>query len=262
MTDKIVELDPATATTAQLQEMEADLDRAGQLIARLRAEWQREEREEVEAEKRFNLMVAAAERIHAQINDPNIAAEKKVSLNNSLAAMLPELENLKVELDRERQEADDAQQLLNEAEAAYQEKGAALKQAKKKLESASRELERAKIRKTAAEQRAEQAAAVAGLRQDGGGSNLNAALVAMERQAAALNGEAEADRLKASVLAKPQLGDSSDPNIADALRAVQSGAGLTDQSVGDRLAALTGRAPQQVLSAPTPAAEESRPHGS
>lgn len=249
VSDQIANHDPTTASLAQLQEMEADLDKAGRLIARLRQDATREEHEAVEAKRVFDLNVSAAERLQAQLRAPDATPERKQALTVSLNSLITSITNYKTSWDREQSEADDAHSILVEAEEAYTTKATALKAAKETLTGAKRELERSQIHKEQATQRAELAAQVAGLREDTVGG-LNGAVNSLQRITNANNQAAEAARMKANALRKPLAGSSDDPLIRDALTAAANPALDDARSLDERLAALTGRAPTLQLSAP------------
>lgn len=249
MVDAIVALDPKSASAAQLRVMEQDLDKAGVLLSRLRADFEREKREAVEARENYARRLAAAEHLNRQYANASDAAQKS-SLEQSLTNLVAQLETLKGEVDIEQREADEAEELVAEAEAAYREKAKALTEAKAQLERASRDMERAKIQQSRETDRANKAAEVAGLRA-GQGSALTVAVDAMKRQADEARSKAEAARMKASVLTSANERNTSsmgDANIAAALAAV--GNSSQPINLSDRLAALGASAPQAALPAP------------
>ncbi|WP_119680848.1 coiled-coil domain-containing protein [Indioceanicola profundi] len=243
MVDAIVDLDPKSASAAQLRVMEEDLDKAGKLLTRLRADFQRERKEAIEARENYTRRIAAAEHLNNQLmaeSDPN----RRASLEGSLSTLLTQLEELEGEVLVEEREAEEAETLVAEAEAAYREKAKALADAKTALTRAERDMQRAKMQEEREHERANRAAEVAGLRQ-GSGSKLTVAVDAMNRRAETARINAEAARLKAQALGdlsnrdKASLGD---PNIEAALRAIGSG-GAPTQGLHDRLAKLTGKPP-------------------
>lgn len=250
--DATVEMDVDTASAAQLVEMERDLDNASKLFAKLKVEAEREEREAREAEKLYDLNLAAAEEIQARMGRAS-DEQQRATLENSLNALVTRLEELNEAAKTERAEALEATALLNEAEEAYKEKAAAILEAKKTLDKGKQGLQRAKIQAERAEARAERAAEVAGLR-EGGGTNLNAAVKALERQTAEAKQRAEAAALKASNLKKPTDVVDSDAVVQDALRAVSGRGASTALPASERLARLTGRT-EPALSLPAPSTE-------
>lgn len=244
LTDELVKLDPKSATEAQLKVMEADLDKAGRLVAQMQQEANREEREAVEARARFNRMLAAAEHLNGQIAAETDPARTQ-SLNASLARLLGDLEASKASVETEEAEAVEANALLTEAQHAYAEKATDLKTAKTTLTKAMTDMQRAKIAEERAKAQSERAAQVAGLRTTSTGS-LNAAVNAMQRQADTARQNAEANRLKARALAAPTNATDQDPNILAALAASTAQPQLGD--LGSRLAALSGK--PRALAAP------------
>lgn len=241
--DALVELDPKSASVAQLRVMEADLDKAGQLLTRLRADFQRERKEAVEARQNYERRLAAAEHMSRQLEAQTDPAQK-ASLETSLSNLLTQLESLAEEVAVEEREADEAEALVAEAEAAYREKAKALTEAKSALTKAERDMQRAKIQEERERERANKAAEVAGLRQ-GSTSKLNVAVDAMTRRAEQARVNAEAARMKAQALTdmsnrtKDHMGDA---NIEAALKAVGSGGGTPALGLQDRLARLTNKA--------------------
>lgn len=242
--DAIVSYDPSTASAAQLDLMESDLDKVGKELAKFRAEAIREKQEEDAVRARFDRMRAAGDALLTRYNaeqDPT----KKTELENSLNGLLTTLEEVQIELAQEAQEAVEATALVNETETIYLEKAEALREAKKNLTKAARELERAKVQEARADVAAERAAQLAGLRDNEVGG-LNAALTTMQRQAADARGAAEAKRLKAQVLTKADHGSLEDPNVIAALASVSNAPSALP--FADRLKALS--APSTPVAAP------------
>ena len=234
--DAIVAYDPTTASAAQLELMEADLDKVGKELAKFRAEAIREKQEEDAVRARFDRMRSAGDVLLAKYNAEENPA-KKTELENSLNGLLTTLEEVQSELNQEAQEAVEAAALVTETETIYQEKAEALREAKKNLTKAARDLERAKVQEQRAEAAAERAAQIAGLRDNEVGG-LNAALTAMQRQAADARGAAEAKRLKAQVLTKADHGSLEDPNVIAALASVSNAPSALP--FAERLKALSG----------------------
>ena len=85
----IVEIDPESATQAQLDQMERDLDKAGDVIQKLRSDYDREVREAEAASKRYNQLMAAAELLQAKLADPAVAdhAGIEASLNRLVSQL-------------------------------------------------------------------------------------------------------------------------------------------------------------------------------
>ena len=251
--DKTVELDPTTATEAQLKVMEDDLKKASSLVAKLQADATREEREARSIRERFNLRKQGALMLFEEYKGEPDDSPRKAELGASLQALTTELEELEQDVQTEEQEAVEARQFLSEAESVLKEKGTALLEAKKNLTKAASNLERAKLRKDRAEEQAENAARVAGLR-DGDRTSLGGALQALESQAEKANAAASAARLRADALKSPVLGTDQDPNVQRALAAVKRGGALpSPENLGDRLAALGASKDQAALPGPSSA---------
>lgn len=257
--DALVELDPKSASTAQLRVMETDLDKAGKLLANLRVELQRERKEALEARENYNRRLAAAEHLNSLLAGTTDEV-KRASLESSLANLLTQLETLESEVLIEEREADEAEALVAEAEQAYREKAKMLTEAKSALTKAERDMERAKIQEEREKERANRAAQVAGLRGEGEGSKLTVAVDAMQRRAQQARTNAEAARMKAQALTDLSSRTSEnmgDANIEAALKAVGNSSGAGGASVQERLARLSGK--PAALAAPAPAAAPADP---
>lgn len=250
--DALVELDPKSASTAQLRVMESDLDKAGKLLANLRVDLQRERKEALEARENYNRRLSAAEHLNSLLASTTDEV-KRASLESSLANLLTQLETLEEEVLIEEREADEAEAMVAEAEQAYREKAKMLTEAKAALTKAERDMERAKIQEEREKERANRAAQIAGLRGEGEGSKLTVAVDAMQRRAQQARTNAEAARMKAQALTDLSTRTSDnmgDANIEAALKAVgnSSGSGAGAASVQDRLARLSGK--PKALAAP------------
>ncbi|CAK0740274.1 PspA/IM30 family protein [Azospirillaceae bacterium] len=232
----IVEMDPESATQAQLVEMEKDLDRAGEVIQKIRKDYDRELREWEEISKRYNQNMAAAEILQNKLSHPLTSEAEKLGIEASLGKLVVQLEQLAPEVEQERQDVDDAKLLLNEAEGAYREKAESLSKAKQALDRAKRDMQRAVIEQERAGEKAQRAAEVAGLRQNST-SKLNIAVDAMQRRADDARAKAATLKMKTDALHKAGGSVENDANIAEALRTVQ-GSPTPSGSLADRLARL------------------------
>jgi chromosome segregation ATPase len=234
LTTAMVEMAPETATAAELENMEQDLDAAGQLISRLQRELSEERRAYDAINARYTQMMGAAENLQRQIEG---ASFLKDPLQASLATLVAQIEEIVPELDQDKKDVDATQALLTEAEAAYQAKATALSDAKAKLARARDDMAHAMREK----ERAEAARAVAGLSSGndyGSGSGINAALDAMTRTAQATRDRAAVLDMKAKALSGANTAEE-DPNIAAAM-ATAAGT-VANATVADRLAALRQR---------------------
>lgn len=232
--DALVKLDPQAAIQADLDTMNNDVTKAGQVIAKLRADLSREQKEWSLIDTRYSELLGAAENLKAQIENPDTPAEKRTSLESSLERLLDQIEKIVPDREREKQDVEQTQSLLTEAEAAYQEKVKALTTAKSNLTRARQDMQHAAIRQERAEQRAQQAEVVAGLR-SAPTSQLTVALSAMQRAADQANQKTEAANMKATALAGANQ-QEEDPNIKAAIAASK---GQTPaKSLSERLASL------------------------
>ncbi|MFN3075412.1 MAG: hypothetical protein ABT940_00750 [Alphaproteobacteria bacterium] len=236
----IVEIDPAAATAAQLDQMEKDLDNAGMVLQKIRQDYDREMAEWQAVRKRYDQMLAAAEHLQTQLADPSKSPEEKASLEVSLNKLLAQLEELAPEVEAEHKDVLDVQALLDETQAAYRAKATALTTAKQNLDRAKRDMQRAVLEEERSEEKARRAAEVAGLRDGGTGNRLNVAVDAMQRRASEARAKSEAAKLKAETLGKLGApGDGGDANIAAAMKAVEGSVAPTNTA--DRLAALRNK---------------------
>ncbi len=198
LTTAMVKMAPETATAAQLSDMEADLDRAGQLITKLQRELTDEHHAYDAINARYTQMMGAAENIQHQIDGAGDAAAK-APLQTSLTALVVKIEEMVPELDRDKQDINATQSLLTDAEAAYQAKTIELTGAKAKLVRARQDMDHANIEEQRAASRAETARSVAGLASSGG-NGINVALDAMTKTATQTRDRAAALDMKAKAL--------------------------------------------------------------
>jgi hypothetical protein len=229
--------DKDAAGQADLAVKEKTLDQAGKLLMELRQSHAHEVEEFEKLDKLYKQYLAAAEKLQARQQDPALSDADKTQVEAGLNELVDKLEKMAPELEQHRHDVDDSDSLLKEATAAYEERAADLKTAKAQLDEAQRTLTRAQIESQRARDQAENAARVAGLRSNDQASGVNVALNAMNSEAAKLKANAEANRLKAQVLAKSPTSQSENQFVAEALAEAGSGA-KPAQSISDRLAAL------------------------
>ena len=238
LTTAMVKMAPETATAAELNKMEQDLDAAGQLISRLQRELTDERHAYDAINARYTLMMGAAENLQHQID---AASFLKDPLQASLATLVAQIEEMVPELDQDKKDIDATQALLAEAEAAYRAKATALTGIRGKLTRARNEMAHATLEEQRAASRAETARALAGLSSGSGsgiGSGIDVALDAMTRTAQATRDRAAALDMKAKALSGTKTAEE-DPNIAAAMAAAAGTA--ANATVADRLAALQQR---------------------
>jgi predicted DNA-binding protein len=227
--------DKDAAGQADLAVKEKTLDAAGRLLMELRQSHAHEVDEFEKLDRLYKQYLAAAEKLQARLQDPATSDSDKGQIEAGLNELVEKLEKMAPELEHHRRDVDDSASLLKEATEAYEEKAADLKTAKAHLDEAQRGLTRAQIDNQRAREQAEKAARLAGLRSDERASGVNVALSAMNSEAAKLRANAEANRLKAQVLAKtPAAPDNQ--FVAAAL--AEAADNKPAQSVSDRLAAL------------------------
>lgn len=230
----MVQLDPEGASAADLRTMEQDLDKAGRMIAKLRADLAHEQREYDAVSTQYRELMAAAELLQKRIDDPATPEDQRQSMNASLASLVAKIEHVAPDLDRDKKDVEDTRALLSEAEKVYQQKAEALTGAKKRLDSARHDLQRARLQEERSAERAREAAAVAGL---GGSqtSGLTVALDTMQRSAQEARQRAEASDMKSQALSQAKEAEG-DRNIAAALAEVRGENAA--KTMSERLAAL------------------------
>lgn len=230
----LVQLDPESATVADLHTMEQDLDKAGRMIAKLRADLAHEQAEFDSIGGQYHELMAGAELLQRRIADPGTPEVQRQSLNASLASLVQKIEHMAPELDRDKKDVEDTRTLLSEAEAVYQQKAEALTNAKKNLDSARHDLQHARYEEERSAERARQAASVAGL-VTSPTSGLTVALNSMQQSAQEARQRAEVMNMKAEALAG--LKDAAaDHNVARALAEVRGA--TSTLSLTERLSAL------------------------
>ncbi|MEI8394296.1 MAG: hypothetical protein WCF85_06135 [Rhodospirillaceae bacterium] len=229
----IVSIDPESATQAQLDQMEKDLDKAGEVIQKLRSDYDREVREYEAAKKRYDQLLAAAEVLQGRVDNP--ATTDKAGIEASLAKLIAQLEELQPEVASEQKDVVEVRALLDQAEAAYREKAEALTKAKQNIERAKRDMQRAEIDQQRSEEKARRAAEVAGLRNNTTNS-LTVATDAMQRRADEARAKSEAAKMKADTLTTLTKPTTDDANIAAAMREVEGKPAAGN--LADRLARL------------------------
>ncbi|WP_432735861.1 hypothetical protein [Maridesulfovibrio sp. FT414] len=226
----IASWDPEAASTAEIEMMEERLDKLTQQIAKARFSYQKEQKEADEINALYDQRLKAAELLSTKLAaNPGNAAEIEEALN----LLITEMEEMKPEIEQEMLEAVEAKEFMNELEDVAKAAANKLKTARKSLDQAKRGMERAKIKQQRAQDRAEQSATLAGLRQET--DNIGSALSAMQREADEANAKADAMNTKAKLLA-PSDNEKGNSLIADALNEVKGD--IRPANISDRLAAL------------------------
>jgi predicted nucleic acid-binding Zn-ribbon protein len=232
VTKALVQMDPESASAADLRTMEQDLDKAGQVISRLRTDLNNERREFDSVNLQYGELMSAAEVLQKKIDAA--ADADRGSLETSLANLLNRTEHMAPELERDRKDVDATQALLTDAEKAYQDKARALTEARGNLDRARHDLQHANIEEERSRQRAQQAAIVAGLSASPIGG-LTIALNTMQESATEARQRAESADMKANAL-RGAKSAAEDENVAAALNEVRGT--ISPKSLSERLASL------------------------
>lgn len=222
--------DPESASSAELEQMEARLDKLVQQVAEARQVYKKEQEEADTINKLYEQRLKAAE-ILQQKQDAN---PDNKEIGSALTGLVTDLEEMLPEIQREEEEAKEAKQFMEELEEVAKLSADKLKNAKKELKKATQDMARAEVREERAKDREEQAAKLAGLRNET--DQLGSALSAMKKNAEKSNAKAEAATMKARLLGAEKK-DSSNDLIKEAMQAAESG-DKKAESVTDRLAAL------------------------
>jgi len=236
LTNLLALTDKDVAGKADLAVKEKNLDAAGVLLTQLRAAHAHETQEFERLDALYHQHLSAAEKLKQKLEDSTLSASDRTQIEAGLNDLVDKLEKLSPDVEQHRHDVEESEALLNEATAAYEDKAADLKAAKQRLDEAQRDLARATIASQRSAEHAEQAARVAGLRSDESASGIDVALNAMQAEAAKLRANAEANKMKAAVLAKPAVTTDDNPFVKEALAQAQGA--KPNASVLDRLAAL------------------------
>lgn len=228
----LVEFDPATASEAEIAELDEALTKLTKQMVDAKNSWAREEREAVEIQKNYDLRLSAAERLQAKA-DASSSPEEKAQVEASLANLLGELEKMVPEIDREQREAVEAKVYYDELSQAVKSASERLKTARERLSDAKRRMDMAKVRMERAQEQEERAKVVAGIKLQA--NNLGTAFDAMSQRAQEMETKAEVHAQKSQMLAPPK---SEDPILAQALKEAAGETAQPQQSLADRLASL------------------------
>ncbi|WP_162306085.1 hypothetical protein [Oleisolibacter albus] len=234
-----VAANPQAATAAELKVLEQEVDKAAATVADFRVKLNQEKKEADAARTELDRLIAAGENLQRKLDaatDPELKAE----LDASLESFAARLEQANERLDREDKDVVQVEAMLAQAEDLFRQRSQALASAREQLERAARDMAAAKLDAQRAQQRSEDAARLAGLRQGATGSRLNTALGAMEKAAQDARTRAAAMDIKADALGEVRSAAQGDKHIAAALAEVQ-GTGSSGPSARDRIAAIAAK---------------------
>lgn len=212
ITTSIINLDPDTATEAQIDELDAKFKEMSIQLEEANQSLKKEQAEAINKQKEYDKKKAAAMLLQqkaADATDPDL----KASLEKSLSTIVGELEEMKADVAREKQEADDALALRDQLNEATEAMAKNLKEVRGALEQAKHRNRAAAAREVAAERSAEVAAQLAGIKQSG--SQFNKVLNTLNKTADRHEAAANAAATRANLL-KPA--SSNDANIEAAMR--------------------------------------------
>jgi hypothetical protein len=230
----IVNLDPETATEAQIDEFNKKLAVASEELAKAKVDYQKEQREAEEIAGLYNQRLKAAEILQTKL-DAATSEQEKAALEASLGNLVTMIEGMTADVDREKQEAEDAKAIMDELLRFVEESAETLKHARQRLQQAQNEMKRAELEEKRAQQRAERIEVLAGIKK--GGDSFNVALSAMEKKTQQARIKADGANTRAALL-KPTEKEQGDANIKAALAEAEGKQLPSGMSASERLAAL------------------------
>lgn len=224
--------DPETASAAEIQQMEDNLDKLTRQVAEARASYDKEQKEADAIQALYEQRMKAAELLQAKLADA--AGDGAAKIETALGELVSALEEMQPDIEREIQEAVEAKEFMNELEEIAKASAQKLKSARQTLERAKKDMQMAKVREERAKEQAERSASLAGLRSET--DQLGSALSAMQKSADQANERADAARMKARLLTSDKEGGENEL-IASAM---QEAAGGEEKptNITERLAAL------------------------
>ena len=232
--DLLIKFDPETATAAQIELIEGNLDKVSEECATARQEFLKEKKEADVIDKNYNQRLAAAEILQTKIlksEDDSVKAE----FETALTELVGELEEMAPEVEREKEEAKEAEGILDDLVEMTKDAADLLKTAKKTIAQAQRDVKKAGLREDRAQRKEERSKNLAGIK--GSGDKFNRVLDSMKKNADQANAKADAAEMRANLL-KPTTTAAND-HVKAAL-AEANGETTGKVSVADRLASLKG----------------------
>jgi chromosome segregation ATPase len=232
--ETMVRYDTDSAIAAEVQRLEAELDKATNDYVQARRAYDLEQREAEQATAAYNRMLAAAEDLEGQRraaeegNNPEAA-----TIRTSVETILGKLEEMRPEVEREAEEAKQAKAYMEQLSQYLDTLKKELQGYRGEVEKAKREMKSAEVEAKLAQQREEQARKLAGLQQRS--SNLKVVLEGINKQTEAAKASAEVAKIKTELVA-PQRKEDEDPLIAAALERASGAAKPVD--LAGRLEAL------------------------
>lgn len=231
----LVELDPETATEAQIETFSDQLKTASMELAKARMEYQREQKEANAIQALYDQRFQAANILEGQLATAAGDESRTASLQKSLETLVTMLEKMQPDVEREKREAEDARAIMEELSKFVEESAETLREARSRLEHARAEMKRAELEKQRAEKRARTTEVLAGIKKNSG--SFNVALDAMEKKAQDSRIRAEAANTRTELL-KPTTVEQADQNISAAMAAASGKPEPGKVGLSERLAAL------------------------
>lgn len=232
---KLAQIDPKTATAAQIRELYAELTKISEDTTSAKLDWEKEQKEADEIVALFDKRVRTAELLETQLQAA--PEDQKAAFTKSRDAQVALIEKMLPDVEREKGEAESARKLYDDmlsftTDFAEQLKNteAAMRQAERDMQSAAMERKRAELREGTAK-------AAAGLQASG--QKANAVLSAMHEVAEEQKKKAAAANLRADLLKKTNV-EEEDPLIRAAMAQVEGKAETINMSFAERMAAIKG----------------------
>lgn len=207
----LAKFDPETASTVDINNMNAEFQKLGGLVAKAEPEEERTHKIVTELETRLTRTVQAATLLSSQIDTANGAgnAPLAASLNAQLATLTTQIEEIGGDTADGKtsgllfdaiQDHALAENDVHELQQLHAGSAAALQQAETRLQHAQADMARAARTEASAAEREKRAQDLAGIKTGLGGSGI--ALQAMEQQAAASKVRARTSVVNAEALSK------------------------------------------------------------
>ena len=240
----VASFDPETASKAQIEMMEAELQTLGRRLAEAETEARREHQETTGLRRTYDYYLEAARLLEVKHSDGE-ALDQRAEIEASLTRLVGRLEQLKPEIEREEDEDREVEAWRAELRRSVDRLGDKLRAARSDLQLARRRVDSGQGRKEHAEEQDKRARAAAGMTSSI--SAMSVALDGMNQQTARLRAEADTLQLKAGLLHTEQL--DSDPHVAAALGAARGTEGAGARSLSERLMALRSKTDAAQLTA-------------
>lgn len=222
------------AEAADLDTMEDILNKASGDLAAARNGWKKENSDVVQKTTEYNKLIAEVEKCQAAIDNPAVAEATKQKATAYMEASLTKLEDMTAILEKEKEEEKDAREYMDLLEETVRAASDNLVSAREALKSRKMKLDTLELKKKNNEEKANRAAVLAGLREQG--SSMGKVLESLDKDIAKAQNAADASQIKADAL-MAKVKPVAKP-VDDDLAAILGTPNKATESVADRLARL------------------------